>query len=469
MPSEPTPDRAHRYSRRRFMNCSLLAGGLGLSMADLFRLRAGTSGQLQRSPPDTAVIQLWLGGGPSQFETFDPKPEAPVEIRGPYKPIPTPYPGVHFSEHMAKTARVIEKTALIRTVTHPENGHFLATHWLSTGYPTPLEVPTKPSSGAIVSHFRGPNRAGLPAYALISEEQRKNFNIGAVMGPSYLGANHAPFTLKQNPLSHGYELERTRQATASLELANDITLDRFGDRRALLADMDHLARDADRSARMERMDNFQRAAMDLLASGEARRAFDLSLEPESTRRMYGSHRWGQMALLARRLVEAGVTFVTVNTGPDSLCWDWHKNIVNDRRPADGSKGASRGMEVSGPPLDQMLSALITDIHQRGLDQKVLLLVWGEFGRTPRINKRGGRDHWGPLMSILLTGGGLRVGQVIGASNQKGEEPVSRPVRPTEVLATVYRHLGIDWRQHTVDQIGQPVTILPDGEPIAELI
>lgn len=176
-----------------------------------------------------------------------------------------------------------------------------------------------------------------------------------------------------------------------------------------------------------------------------------------------------MALLARRLVEAGVTFVTLNTAPDSLCWDWHRHIVNDNRPADGSDCSTRGMDISGPPLDQMLSTLIADLYERGLDHKVLLVVWGEFGRTPRVNATGGRDHWGSLMSILMAGGGLKVGQVIGTSNANGEVPSSRPVSPTDVLATIYRHLGIDLTQHTVTNAGRPIPILPDGAPIAELL
>jgi len=174
-------------------------------------------------------------------------------------------------------------------------------------------------------------------------------------------------------------------------------------------------------------------------------------------------------LLARRLVEAGVTFVTLNTAPDSLCWDWHLNIRNDDRPADGSQGPSRGMDISGPPMDQMVSALVSDLYERGLDRKVLLVVWGEFGRTPRVNATGGRDHWGSLMSILLAGGGLQVGQVIGSSTSKGEVPASRPISPTDVLATIYRHLGISPTDHTVTREGRPIPVLPDGEPIRELV
>ena len=220
---------------------------------------------------------------------------------------------------------------------------------------------------------------------------------------------------------------------------------------------------------MQGMDRFTRSALEMVSSGKARAAFDLNRESPATREKYGTHRWGQMALLSRRLVESGVTFVTLNLAPDSLCWDWHLNIVDDNRPADGSQGPSRGMNHHGPPLDRMIWALTNDLHERGLDKKVLVVVWGEFGRTPRVNKTGGRDHWGSLMSMLMIGGGLKMGQVIGASNDKGEVPTERPVHPTDVLATMYRHLRIDPNQHTINAAGRPIPILPSGKVIRELL
>ena len=462
------PDGNRRTSRRHFLECSLLAGGVGLSLADVLRLQAGAASP-QSQPPGTAVIQIWLGGGPSQFETFDPKPEASREIRGPYKAIGTKLPGVLFCETMPLTAQVVDRAAIIRTVRHSTNGHFVGAHWCVTGYPGTGGVPTRPSNGSIVSHFRGPNEPGLPAYVLISEEQTRNPNIGAVTGPAYLGVQHSPFTVKQDPFTHAYRSEKIHDATTSLTLADDVTLDRVNDRRSLLTKLDRLARRAEAAGAIDGADRFQQAALDMLIKGKAQRAFDLSQESASTRELYGPHRWGQMALLARRLVEAGVTFVTISTAPDSLCWDWHLNIVNDNRPADGSLGPSRGMDLSGPPLDRMLSALVTDLYARGLDKKVMLIVWGEFGRTPRMNKTGGRDHWGALMSILVAGGGVKVGQVIGASNNKGEVPIDRPVSPGDVLATMYRHLGIDPALYTYDNSGRPTPVLPEGKPISELI
>ncbi|MBL98823.1 MAG: hypothetical protein CMM06_03930 [Rhodopirellula sp.] len=452
-------------TRRRFLQSTVSAGGLGLSLDGILQAQASDASV----DNDTAVIQVWLGGGPSQFETFDPKPEAPIEIRGPYGTIPTLHSGVKFCETMPLTSQVVDRAAIIRSISHGENGHFVAAHWLSTGYRGMNNQASHPSAGALVSKFLGPRSPGMPPYVLLSEEQTRNPNIGEVMGPGHLGSGHGAFTVLQDPYVSGYRHDMLQAATSNLKLADDVTIDRVGDRRSLLTSLDNLSRNIDASRTMRGIDRFGQVALDMVTNGKARKAFDLSDEPAHIHKLYGGHRWGQSALLARRLVEAGVSFVTINTAPDSLCWDWHLNIVNDNRPADGSLGPSRGMDLSGPPLDQMIAALVTDIYQRGLDKKVMLLVWGEFGRTPRINKTGGRDHWGPLMSILLAGGGIKVGQVIGQSNSRGETPVDRPIHPNDVLATVYRHLGIDLSSHTVTREGRPIPLLPNGEPISELI
>ena len=430
----------------------------------MLRLRAASGDEACK---DASVIHVWLGGGPSQFETFDPKPDAPSGIRSPYSTIPTKYPGVLFCDTVPKISKVLDRAAIIRSVTHNQNGHGFATKWLVTGYGGRFEG--RPSVGSIVSRVRGANDPGLPGYVLLSEKQTRNFDIGSHYGPGYLGSTYAPFRILQDPFNSDYRPELVHDATVNLQLANDITLDRMANRRTLWADLDRLAKQSESSQAIGGVDRFHRAALDMVVSGHARRAFDLSEESAATHELYGNHRWGKMALLARRLVEAGTTFVTLSTAPDSLCWDWHKNIINDKRPADGSQGPSRGMDISGPPLDQMVSALVTDIYQRGLDKKVLLVVWGEFGRTPRINKTGGRDHWGPLMSILMAGGGLKVDQIIGASNPNGEVPTDRPIKPEDVLVMMYRHLGIDPHMHTLDMQGRPHPLVPDGRPISELI
>ena len=453
-------------TRRQFLSSTVAAGGAGLSLGQVLRLQAANK---IKSTNDTAIIQIWLGGGPSQFETFDPKPQASVDIRGPYGTVGTAHPGIRFCETMPLTGKVIDQATLIRSVAHSTNGHFIAAHWLSTGYAGTNNVASHPSTGAITSHFCGPNQPGMPAYVLLSEEQTRNPNIGEVMGTGHLGSGTAPFTVLQDPFRSPFGHEKLTAAVSNLQLADNVTLDRMSDRRTLLSHLDRIQRNRDSARTIARMDAFNDVAFDIVTSGKARQAFDLSQESEATRQLYGAHRWGQSALLARRLVESGVSFVTINTAPDSLCWDWHLNIVNDDRPTDGSEGPSRGMDISGPPLDQMLHALITDLADRGLDKKVLVVVWGEFGRTPRINKTGGRDHWGALMSMLLVGGGLKMGQVIGASNGNGEMPIDRPVHPEDVLATMYRHLGINLNAHTVNREGRPIPLLPGGEAISELL
>ena len=370
---------------------------------------------------------------------------------------------------MPKTARVLDRAALIRSVAHTTNGHFVGAHWNSTGYIGTNNASSHPSSGSLTSLFKGANRPGLPAYVLLSEEQTRNPEIGTITGPAYLGAQHSPFTILQSSFDWDFQPAAIAAATGNLKLADDVTIDRVDDRRALLGRLDQFQRATDASRKVFGGDQFTDQALDIVTSGAARNAFDLTQESDATRDLYGRNRWGQFALLSRRLVESGVSFVTINTAPDSLSWDWHRNIVNDNRPADGSDGPSRGMQITGPPLDQMISALITDLYDRGLDKKVMVVVWGEFGRTPRVNKTGGRDHWGNLMSILMFGGGLKVGQVIGESTPKGEIPSKRPVHPTEVLATMYRHLGLNPDGETVNRAGRPIPVLPEGRPISELI
>jgi hypothetical protein len=454
-------------SRRRFLTGSLRAGGAGLALGDILRMRALAAAR-GAAAPDTAVIQIWLGGGPSQFETFDPKPHAPVEIRGPYGAIQSRLPGVLVCEKMPLTANVLDKTTIIRTFTHARDDHFGVTRWCLAGRLEPDNKAGTPSIGSIASRFRGPRQEGLPAYALFCDEPVSHFHLYTAMGPGYLGAAHAPFTVLQDGYQPEFQHDRLKAATGDLELANDVTLDRIGDRRTLLADLDRLPRRLDSRAAGEGLEPYTRLALDMITSAKARRAFDLSEESEATRQRYGNHRWGSMALLARRLVEAGVTFVTLNTAPDCLRWDWHVNVIKEDRVEQGPAGPNNGMEVSGPPLDKALSALIADLSERDSCRHVLLVVWGEFGRSPRINPSGGRDHWPPLGSVLLAGGGLRMGQVIGDSGPHGAAPVDRPIGPSDVLASLYRHLGIDPTWQTVNLGGRPIDILPDGKPIEEL-
>ena len=451
-------------TRRRWLQASLIAGGCGLSLPDVLRLQAASN---PGTKPDTAVIQVWLGGGPSQFETFDPKPDAPREIRGPFAAIESKLPGALVCEKLPLTATILDRCAVIRSFTHSTDDHFIATHWCATGYPGTANRPSHPSSGALASYFRGANQPGMPAYALLQDTGRGS-EIEQCMGTGHLGLSHGPFTLVQDWMKDEFQDEELRLATTNLKLADDLTLDRVSDRRSLLASLDRLPRGIERASRnMSQVDEFGRSALNMVMSGQARRAYQLDQESVSIRRRYGSHRWGQMGLLARRLVEAGVTFVTLNLAPDSLCWDWHRNIVEHRGAPDD--GLGRGMNLNGPPLDELLHGLIHDLYDRGLDQKVLLVVWGEFGRTPRINNTGGRDHWGKLGNLLLVGGGLKMGQVIGRSSPHGEFPAERPIGPTDILAMVYRHLGISPDLQTINAAGRPIPVLPDGQVISELL
>ncbi len=453
-------------SRRRFLSASLLAGGVGLALGDILRLRSLSAAE-ERPTPDTAVIQIWLGGGPSQFETFDPKPLAPIEIRGPYKAISSKLPSAPVCEMLPLTAGVLDKTAIIRSFSHEFDDHFGLTRWCLAGRKEPDNKNAYPSVGSIVARFRGPRQAGMPPYVMLSEEPVLHHHLFDAMGPGYLGVAHSPFTVLQDPYATEFQHDQLAKATGSFELASDVTLDRIGDRKSLLAHLGRMQRRADSKEVQEGLDPYQRLALDLITSEKARRAFDLQQESAATRERYGAHRWGQMALLARRLVEAGVTFVTLNTAPDCLRWDWHVSITKENRPQPDPGGPNVGMEHSGPPLDRALSALIADLSERELCRKVLLVVWGEFGRSPKINTTGGRDHWPKLGSVLLAGGGLKMGQLIGASSPDGGLPTDRPVGPSDVLATLYKHLGIDHKQKIVTQ-GRPIPLLPEGKAIEEL-
>ena len=454
-------------SRRRFLSTSLLAGGAGLGLGEILRLQSQAAERGQTSP-DTAVIQIWLGGGPSQFETFDPKPLAPTEIRGPYGSIATKLPGVRVCEMLPLTAAVLDKTAIIRSFTHPYDDHFGVMRWCLGGRRESNNANGYPSLGSIASRYRGPCQPGMPPYVLLSEEMVMHHHLFDANGPGYLGASHSPFMVMQDPYPHGFQSDRLRDATGNLKLADDVTLERIDDRKSLLAELDRLPRQLDSKVVQNELDPFTRLALEMVTSSKARRAFDLKEESSETRSRYGSHRWGQMALLARRLVESGVTFVTLNTAPDCLRWDWHASITRENRPQPDAGGPNVGMEYDGPPLDRALAALIADLSERDSCRNVLLVVWGEFGRTPRVNPRGGRDHWPRLGNVLLAGGGLNMGQVIGKSSPDGGLPDDRPIGPNDVLATLYKHLAIDPHQNAVNLQGRPIALQDNGQAIHEL-
>jgi uncharacterized protein (DUF1501 family) len=441
--------RSHRrcdgVSRRSFLKIGAL-GLAGLALPDLLRLRAADAAE-GKTVPDTSAILVWCDGGPSQFETYDPKPEAPVEYRGPYRAIQTKLSGVQFCELLPRQAQLADKLAIVRSCAHKESGHGSAIKNLNTGYLHPPNTNEGtflyPSVGSIVAKVRETQRASLPHYACIPTA---GVFKGEVGGGAYLGTAYDPFAA--NPT----------EGPKAVQVPAELTADRLQNRRDLLAALDRMKRDADASGMMEGMDIFTRQAFEMVTGKAAREALDLSKESAKTRERYGSgntvdrgHSWGQSILLARRLVEAGVGFVTVGCGG----WDDHAG------------GLTKNLPRRAPVFDAAVSALIEDLYERGLHRKVVVLIWGEFGRTPRVNK-GGRDHWPSSMSALLAGG-LKVGQVIGSTDDKGTRPKDRPLHPNDVLATVYKHLGINPGQTFVNPAGRPIPILPHGEPIEELL
>ncbi|HTU17470.1 MAG TPA: DUF1501 domain-containing protein [Gemmataceae bacterium] len=439
--------------RRTALKAGLL-GVLGLSLPDFLRLQAEGSVQARK---DTAVILLWLDGGPSQLETYDPKPDAPAEYRGPFGVINTNVPGIRLSEMLPRHARHADQMVFVRSLHHATGDHFAGAHWMLTGRfgaTTANKTPRHPSVGSYTARVRGPNQPGLPAYVGLPAAESVYLFPG-YQGAAYLGSAYDPFDVdrqqKYLPADWPGVISRPK-------FLDQLQAGHLAGRRDLLHSFDTLQRHIDRSGVAESMDRYQHQALAMILSGKARDAFDLDKEPAKVADRYGKSPWGRYTLLARRLVEAGVTFVTV----DMPHWDHHSRIESSLRRCL-------------PPLDQAVGALVEDLQQRGLMQRVLLVVMGEFGRTPRLNKGQpgipvpGRDHWGSSISALLAGGGLRGGQVIGETNSRGEHPVKRPLTPADLLATVYHVLGIDPRRTFQDHTGRPHPILDDGQPIAEAI
>jgi hypothetical protein len=426
-------------SRRTVLRVGSLALG-SLTLGDLLSHRAKADSQA--APRDTAVIQIFLGGGPSHIDLFDLKPGAPAEIRGEFNPISTRVPGVQISEHLPHLARVLDRVALVRSVTHGNASHLPASHWMMTGYnpPPSTSANVNPSCGAMVARTRGPNVAGMPSYVSIPRRQ-------LLGGAAYLGAACNPFTTESDPNASDY-------AVRNLNFPSGMDSPRLHDRQGLLRQLDRIRRDADRQGEFAGIEKFSREALDIITNDRAAAAFDISREPAAIRDHYGRTTAGQGCLLARRLVEAGVTFVTVLPGGQ---WDTHVNNFSTLK------------NQSLPPLDRAVSALVEDLYARGLDRRVLLFVSGEFGRTPKINAQAGRDHWPGAFSVLFAGGGMRVGQAVGATDERGMYPVTHPHSPADVLATVYRFLGIDTRQEFLDRSGRPMRILAEGTPLAELL
>lgn len=419
-----------------------------------------------KSSPDTAVILIWLPGGASHIDMYDMKPAAPLEYRGEFKPIPTVVPGFDVCELLPRHAKAADKFNIIRSVSHGYIQHGGGTKQMLFGRP-PLRAEGEganeyPVIGSVVSKMREGRVVGLPNYVLETDEG----SISAMYhAPAYLGPAHGPFTIGANFLTPEFKVQ-------NLTLAKELE-GRLDNRLALLRGIDGLRRELDRSGGMAAMDQFSQLAADMLTSEKARSAFDLSKESNETRDRYGRHAWGNRALLARRLVEAGVSFVTVEMTnptpgkpmPVDTCANWDTHSVNSNHFLDS--------RWKFPDYDQSVISLVEDIYERGLAKKVMLIVTGEFGRTPYVEYqkpgRPGRGHHCAAMSFLMAGGGMRTGQVIGATDPKADHPIERPLTPADLWSTVYRFLGIDQEHCFTDTIGRPMAILPSGEPIRELL
>jgi hypothetical protein len=425
-------------SRRSFLGAAVAS----LTLPNVLRLRAAVVADTRC----TAVIFVYLGGGAAQHETFDPKPDAPVEYRGPFRSTPTSVPGVRFSETMPHLARLMKDLAIIRSVHHREGSH-IALHVVECGYflrsIANARTGEMPAVGSVASRVRSGGAVGLPGFVSLPRP-------GAYCGPAHLGAQHAPFIVNGDPSAADFQV-------ANLALARGLTPSLMQERQAFLRSLEGLppALQGDDSAAM--IDAYQTQALDLLTGERARLAFDLSKEPDRLRDRYGRNEIGQRMLLARRLVEANVPFVAIRHTPATgIDWDDHEDL-------------SGRMLRRAPGYDQGMASLIEDLQQRGLSRDVLIVAMGEFGRTPRVNQNAGRDHWPAVSSVLVAGGSYRMGQVIGASDSRGGAVTQAPYPPQSALAMVYRHLGIDPAMTFRDFTGRPRHVLEEREPIVELL
>lgn len=418
-------------SRRDFLKVGALGLG-GLLLPDLLRARAAAAAK-GSAARNTSVVWLWLGGGPTHVETFDPKMTAPAEYRSVVGALKTNVVGMDIGGVYPQMARRADKLALVRSFAHTNSGHGGGTHWVMTGYDYPPAdnnmPPVRPALGSILARIRGTNHptSGVPTYV------RLNGIYGD--GPAWLGAAYGPFDTSGN---------------ARNNMNVQVPVARLGDRRSLLRTFDAIDRNVDKTGLMRGLDSFEIQAFDLIL-GRARDAFDTNREDPRTRDRYGKG-LGEQLLMARRLCEAGAGFVTIHFGG----WDMHGDI----------KGGMNGL---GPQMDNAVAAFLDDVANRGLDKDILLVITGEFGRTPRINGSAGRDHWAPLSTLALAGGGLKMGQVVGQSSEKAEIPKTTPITPQDLMATVFQVLGLPNELQFLDPSGRPTSMLDGGKPIAELV
>ena len=440
----PAPRDLLKVGSRRWFVQTGLAGVGALSTPDLLKLQA--AGEAVSSGEKKSVILFWLSGGPSQLDMWDPKPDAPQEVRSPFGTIQTSVPGVHFTEHLPLQASIAHKLNILRAVECSASNHTPIT--MQAGNPLARRTNDGkdgggyPSMGSLVSKFKGPNEPNIPAFIGLAKSWGSD-----VYGAGLLGQAHEPVK--------GLEL------TDKLGLPEGIQVDRLRDRQQLQEQFDSFRSRVESEKLYDRLDQNTQQAFDMVLSGKVSEAFDLSKETDATRDKYGRVSVGEKALLARRLVEAGSTFVLV-----SGAWGYFDHHGDDVR----WKGIERGLKPLLPRVDRALFALVNDLEQRGLLESTLVLMMGEFGRTPKINEQAGRHHWTPIMSMVMAGGGLPTGQVVGSSDRNGSEIRTGAVRPQDLAATTFKHLGIDLNTHWMNPAGRPIPIVAEGgRPIPELV
>jgi len=428
-----------RSNRRGFLTVGALTG-LGFSLADLFRAEQARAEQKSYDFIEAkakSVIHIYLPGGTAQQETWDPKPFSPLEYRGEMKTIPTKIPGAEFGELLVNTAQIADKLTVIRSMTHGEAAHERGTHNMFTGYkPSPALI--YPSMGSVVSHEYGP-RNNLPPYVCVPNQPNE------FAGTGYLSSSFAPFSLGGDPAANGFQVR-------DLNLPNGVDNDRFARRRsALEAVNDHFAR-VEKSDALKAMDTFYDRAYSLISSKPAREAFNIDAEPAALRDAYGRNQAGQRMLMARRLVAAGVRFVSLTYGG----WDMHNQIT-------------KSMHSTLPQFDQAFAALITDLYNTGLLDSTLVMVSSEFGRTPKINQTAGRDHWPKVFSVVLAGGGIKRGSIYGTSNATASEPEDDAIGPADLATTVYHQMGIVADKELMAPGNRPIEIVDGGKVCKELL
>lgn len=450
-----SPKYCDGQSRRSFLQLGV-AGMASVGLPQLLKIQAASAAAGQPKK-DTSVILLWLDGGPGHMDMYDMKPEAPAEYRGIWSPIKTNVPGMEVTELFPLQAKIADKFSVVRSLHHDTGDHFTGGHWMLTGrggVSGASNTGKYPFFGSIATKVLGPRQHGMPANVAVPYAMSIGIRPG-YFGGNYLGSQDNPFETEGDPNAEKFQVN-------NLALANALTVDRLDDRRNLLTNFDKLRREVDRSGKLDAMGKFERQAYEMVTGEKARKAFDISTEPAEIRDRYGRNSWGQSTLLARRLVEAGSTFVSCHFGG----WDHHWDL-------------KAGMERYLPQIDQLVYGLFTDLAEKGLYDKVCVVLCGEFSRTPRMNDGGnggapmsqgtpGRDHWGNSMFCLLGGGGVKGGRLVGSTNRLGEVPQDNPLRPGDIHHSLYRVLGVDPNTSFLDHSGRPIPAIDHGGVIQEL-